>query len=90
MIFKKYIHVCAVYINGLIKNIMVIEYIQIYIIDKMFQCFKLPSCLLKHLVASFRLENPLNMNADSLELLNLHGLAPIIHKWQKAKSLVAS
>ena len=26
----------------------------------------------------------------SLELLNLPDLAPIIHKWQKAKSLVAS
>ena len=32
----------------------------------------------------------IKMNADLLELLNLPDLAPIIHKWQKAKSLVAS
>ena len=33
----------------------------------------------KHLIASFQLENPLKTNANSLELLNLPDLAPIIH-----------
>ena len=43
----------TVYLNGLIKNIVVIESIHKYIeCIKMFQCFKLPSCLLKYLVGS--------------------------------------
>ena len=62
----------TVYLNGLIKNIVVIESIHNIIIEriKMFQCFKLPSCLLKYLVGSlqFRL---LKKNADLLKLLNL-------------------
>ena len=60
-------------------------------------CFKVSmmilfqtSLMFKTSGSIFQLKNQLNINAGSLELLNLPDLAPIIHKWQKTKSLVAS